>query len=572
MSAVTVIAALHAFRYDSHVVAVLALFGGFLTPYLLWTETVSLGGLFTYVLLLDAGVLAIALRKPGWIWLEPLALVGTYLVFFTWFDSSRPDPGLWAMLGFVAGFGIRFHGTDLLRIAKGFLEAFDLRRVTAIAHSILLFAALMSVLQPESDEARAMGAVTLAALFGASAWYAGRDAARGRFLFGEFMVTAIILLLIAVGIQFDDFTLLTLWALLCGGIAWAGLRKGRASVWVPAVAFLPLVFLVLLFTPGAVVYAPAESFRPVWNERALAIASLALSVGLVGVLFRKYAVNQSPHAGEAFGYGWMAVALFGISVETLDLFVFWMTGVSEATRAHLAFQRVLALSVVWQLFALPLATRGLRLRDRPLFFGPLWIILAAALLASLRALWYVPIEEFSFLANPRVAALLITAASVLLLTRLLAKHRTVFPWVGDFLDPARVLAILVLLILVSTETWDYFRHQIASTAPPGITPLSEGRIEELRNLQQLALSGVWLLFSLLLMGIGLWKRNRSVRVQSIVIFGAAIIKIFVYDLSFLETLYRIFSFVGLGLILLMVSYLYQRYRHVILGPPSNPAP
>ena len=50
------------------------------------------------------------------------------------------------------------------------------------------------------------------------------------------------------------------------------------------------------------------------------------------------------------------------------------------------------------------------------------------------------------------------------------------------------------------------------------------------------------------------------------LFGFTILKIFIYDLSFLDTLYRIFSFVALGLILLTVSYLYQRYRAIILGP------
>jgi len=56
----------------------------------------------------------------------------------------------------------------------------------------------------------------------------------------------------------------------------------------------------------------------------------------------------------------------------------------------------------------------------------------------------------------------------------------------------------------------------------------------------------------------------ELRLQAIALFGIAILKIFIYDLSFLETLYRIFSFVGLGVVLLAVSYLYQRYRHVIL--------
>ncbi|MES1256970.1 MAG: DUF2339 domain-containing protein [Acidobacteriota bacterium] len=40
-------------------------------------------------------------------------------------------------------------------------------------------------------------------------------------------------------------------------------------------------------------------------------------------------------------------------------------------------------------------------------------------------------------------------------------------------------------------------------------------------------------------------------------------KLFVYDLRNLETLYRILSFVALGLILLAVSWIYTRFREHI---------
>ena len=82
-------------------------------------------------------------------------------------------------------------------------------------------------------------------------------------------------------------------------------------------------------------------------------------------------------------------------------------------------------------------------------------------------------------------------------------------------------------------------------------------------MQQLALSGVWLFYSGLLMVVGLWRRVQGLRIIAIALFGITILKIFIYDLSFLERLYRIFSFIGLGVILLLVSYLYQRYKAVI---------
>ena len=67
------------------------------------------------------------------------------------------------------------------------------------------------------------------------------------------------------------------------------------------------------------------------------------------------------------------------------------------------------------------------------------------------------------------------------------------------------------------------------------------------------------------MVIGFWRSVRTIRILAFVLFGITILKIFIYDLSYLETLYRIVSFVGLGIILMTVSFIYQRYKYIILG-------
>jgi uncharacterized membrane protein len=65
--------------------------------------------------------------------------------------------------------------------------------------------------------------------------------------------------------------------------------------------------------------------------------------------------------------------------------------------------------------------------------------------------------------------------------------------------------------------------------------------------------------------LGFWCRIQRLRIAAILLSVVTILKIFIYDLSFLETLYRIFSFIGLGLILLITSYFYHRFRSVIFG-------
>jgi hypothetical protein len=65
---------------------------------------------------------------------------------------------------------------------------------------------------------------------------------------------------------------------------------------------------------------------------------------------------------------------------------------------------------------------------------------------------------------------------------------------------------------------------------------------------------------LALLGAGFALRERVLRWQGLVLLLACILKLFLYDLRNLETVYRILSFVALGLILLAVSWVYTRFR------------
>ena len=65
---------------------------------------------------------------------------------------------------------------------------------------------------------------------------------------------------------------------------------------------------------------------------------------------------------------------------------------------------------------------------------------------------------------------------------------------------------------------------------------------------------------LMLLGAGFPLHQRVLRLQGLAVFLACILKLFVFDLRNLETLYRILSFVVLGLLLLAVSWIYTRFR------------
>ena len=59
---------------------------------------------------------------------------------------------------------------------------------------------------------------------------------------------------------------------------------------------------------------------------------------------------------------------------------------------------------------------------------------------------------------------------------------------------------------------------------------------------------------------GLLRDDRRFRIAGLALLAAAIAKVFLFDLSTLESIYRVLSFIALGLLLLAAAFAYQRIR------------
>ena len=69
----------------------------------------------------------------------------------------------------------------------------------------------------------------------------------------------------------------------------------------------------------------------------------------------------------------------------------------------------------------------------------------------------------------------------------------------------------------------------------------------------------WALFAVALLIIGIHRKLRAVRYASIALIGVTLLKLFLHDLSRLGQLYRIGAFMGVAVILMLASWLYQRF-------------
>lgn len=77
------------------------------------------------------------------------------------------------------------------------------------------------------------------------------------------------------------------------------------------------------------------------------------------------------------------------------------------------------------------------------------------------------------------------------------------------------------------------------------------------------LTVAWTVQGLGLMAAGFLIKDRILRLSGLGLFTVCLFKVFLIDLSGLEMIYRIFSFIVLGIILLIVSFGYTRYKDVI---------
>ena len=151
-----------------------------------------------------------------------------------------------------------------------------------------------------------------------------------------------------------------------------------------------------------------------------------------------------------------------------------------------------------------------------------------------------------FLLNERLAAYLILIACfavvVYVAHQFSLSHSTGEDYVvGIFAVGINFFALLAL----SQELWDYFGHG----AIPG-TNVGLG--------QHLALTLLWTAYATMLMLIGINRHLSILRWQAIALFALVVAKVFFYDSSYLDRFYRIVSFFILGLVLMIISFMYQR--------------
>jgi uncharacterized membrane protein len=118
---------------------------------------------------------------------------------------------------------------------------------------------------------------------------------------------------------------------------------------------------------------------------------------------------------------------------------------------------------------------------------------------------------------------------------------------------------LLALIALSREIADYYAQEMTNLRPQGQwDPYVWRDWHHVKIARDFTYSALWMAYGAMLMAVGFWRRSAFVRWQALVLIAFTIGKVFLYDVSELDRGYRIVSFIVLGVLLLAISFVYQR--------------
>ena len=86
---------------------------------------------------------------------------------------------------------------------------------------------------------------------------------------------------------------------------------------------------------------------------------------------------------------------------------------------------------------------------------------------------------------------------------------------------------------------------------------------------KLGLSILWGVYALFLIVIGISKHKKHLRIAAFVLLAVTLVKLFLYDVADLPTIPKTILFISIGLLMLLVSFLYNKYVDVIFATETK---
>jgi uncharacterized membrane protein len=407
-------------RYDSKTIAIFATVGGFMTPALLSTAKDNQNGLFTYILLLDLGVLALAYFK-NWRVLNLLAFFFTQLMFTGWSLSFYNPTKLWRTEFWLTVFFLLFAVMSFLyNITHQQKTTFrDLSLITLNGACYFLWT--YGLLESRYSDYLGFYAVLMAVTYVALGSVAYQKAQQDSYLFLVFLGLALTCLTVAIPIQLKQNWITVGWSVEAAVLTWVGFHLASSKTRRAALLIAAMVVFRLLFLDSSFSSAFVDDFTFLFSKRGLAFLA-----GIASLFAMAYLYHRNREKLEAIER-WLTGALF-IGANLLVLF-FLTTEISSAfevtyyqaseyqQKRDIRSLMQLSISALWGFYSIVLVTVGILRR-----FQPLRLLAILLFAATILKVFFVDLGEMEKIY--RIIASIGLGVILLVVSMMYQKYRT----------------------------------------------------------------------------------------------------------------------------------------------------
>jgi uncharacterized membrane protein len=337
---------------DSQRIAVLCLLGGYAAPMLVSTGQDHQVVLFTYLLIVGAGMLVMGERK-GWSSLQPISYLGTQLYFWGWYDQfyhRTGDPPLERTILFATLFFLLFATQPVLRaIKEGILKELDILVTTV--NSFVYVGTLFVLFWPKDRWPFTLLVLALAAAhIGVARAIPERqkgDSPLARYIFAGLGLTFATM---AIPIRLEGKWITFCFAVEGAVLIWSGFRA--ASGFLRQFGYLLLAIAavrVLIFPP------PGGAF--LINQRFAAYLLVIVCFGAALWSAREHLEETGDQERTELGIYSVLINVFALIALSLEFWDYYGTTTIGMDVGH---ARHLSLSVLWTVYASALIFLGWR--------------------------------------------------------------------------------------------------------------------------------------------------------------------------------------------------------------------
>ncbi len=574
----TVIAALN---YNKQIIAHIGLVGAYAVPFLLSDNLENTTILFSYITIINIGILVIAFKR----YWKPLYLSSfflTWLIFVSWYESNyQTDEHFGMALTFILLFFATFYAIVLAfkLLQKEKFEATDI--LLLLANSFVFYGIGYSILDSHEFGNQLLGVFTLCngVLHFIISVIIYRQKLSDTNLFYLVSGLVLVFITIAIPIQLDGNWVTLLWVGEAALLFWIGRTKTT-----PVYEYIsyPLMVLAIfsIYQDWSIDYnhyynSLATKITPIFNINFLTSLLFISSFGFIYVLNtnKKY---RSPLNNELIKV--MSFLIPAVLISTLyaafrlELVNYWQNLYNDSQltiNQHeqitnndlLKFKTILVL--IYSLFFVSALSflNIKKLKNRLLGLINLILITIVIAVFLMQGLYELSELRESYLQQNlssyykigtfNIGIRYVSFAFVAL--TLIACYKYIRQ---EFMKVD--LKIAFDLTLITTILWILSSELINWLD-----------IANFSQSYKLGLSILWGIYSLLLISIGIWKNKKHLRIGAIALFSVTLIKLFFYDISHLSTISKTIVFLLLGILLLIISFLYNKFKHRITDEIEN---